>query len=77
MVFEGKENSFFSSNVYPLSQGWDIIYLIPFNEPILWLGFFAKSPRIKDLTYFETFVDFGNFGYEFKIAKKISSFLGA
>ena len=54
-----------------------MIYFIPFKEPILWLGFFASKPRIKDLTYFDTKGAFGNFGSEFNIAKNISSFLGA
>jgi len=41
---------------------------MPFNEPILWLGFLANKPRINDLTYFETIGDLGNFGYEFNMA---------
>lgn len=67
----------FSLSWYPRSQGCEIISLIPLSDPILWFGFFANNPRINDLTYLEALGDFGNFGSEFKIAKKISSFFGA
>lgn len=77
MLFVGKMAHFFRSGTYPLSHGWVSIYLMPFKDPILWLGFLAKSPFIRDFTYFDTIGDFGNFGSEFKIEKKISSFLGA
>lgn len=50
---------------------------MPFKDPILWFGFFAKRPLMRDLTYFETLGDLGNLGSEFKIAKNIYYFLGA
>lgn len=60
-----------------LNQGWVIIYLIPFREPMRWLGFLASKPLIKDFTSFETAGVLGNLGYECKMAWKISYFLGA
>ena len=61
----------------PLNQGWLRIYLIPFKEPILWLGFFRRSPLMSSFASFDTETSLGNLGSEFMMAKKIYSFLGA
>ena len=48
--------------VKPRSQGWDVISSIPFNEPILFFGFFSSKPLIRLLTSLETTGDLGNWG---------------
>lgn len=63
--------------MYDLSQGWVNISWIPLRDPILWLGFFANKPFIKALASLVIEGDLGNLGSEWRIAKKISYFLGA
>ena len=63
--------------MYPRSQGWELISLMPFKEPMRWLGFLASRPLMRALTYLETLGDLGNLGSELRMEKKISSFLGA
>lgn len=45
---------------YPRSHGWLTIYYIPFNDPILCLGFFSSKPFIKDFTSLDTMEVLGN-----------------
>ncbi len=77
LLVPGKIAHFLRSTVYPLNHGWVKISLIPFRDPIRWFGFLASNPFINDFTSFETEGVFGNFGYVFNIAKKISYFFGA
>ena len=69
--------SLIDSASWILNQGWVIISLIPLREPMRWLGFLARRPRIKDFTYLLTAGVLGNLGSEWRIAWKIYYFLGA
>jgi hypothetical protein len=60
-----------------LNQGWVMISFIPLREPMRWLGFLAKRPRINDFTSLLTAGVFGNLGYEWRMAWKIYYFFGA
>ena len=46
----------------PRSQGWLIISLTPFKDPILWRGFFTNNPFINPLASLDIKGDLGNLG---------------
>jgi hypothetical protein len=49
------------------SQGWHIIYFIPYNDPSLCLVYFFKSPHNKFFIYGDNDTWLGNYSYYVKI----------
>ena len=77
LSYRNASESFMVSQSCTLNQGCPKISFIPFKEPILWLGFLANRPLIRDFTSFVTAGVLGNLGSECRMAWKIYYFFGA